>query len=55
MLLHDVRLALRSVKRNPVLSGLMILTIAIGIASSMIAITLYHARAGHPIGSGLFG
>src|SRR5262245_23464946 len=27
----------------------MILTIAVGIASSMIAITLYHARAGHPI------
>jgi putative ABC transport system permease protein len=49
VLLHDVRLALRSVKRNPVLSGLMILTIAVGIASSMIAITLYHARAGHPI------
>jgi putative ABC transport system permease protein len=49
MLLHDVRLALRSLKRNPVLSGLMILTIAVGIASSMIAITLYHARAGHPI------
>jgi putative ABC transport system permease protein len=27
----------------------MILTIAVGIPSSMIAITLYHARAGHPI------
>ena len=36
-------------KRNPVLSGLMILTIGVGIAASMIAITLYHARAGHPI------
>jgi putative ABC transport system permease protein len=49
MLLHDVRLALRSLKRNPILSALMILTIAVGIAASMIAITLYHARAGHPI------
>ena len=49
MLLHDVRLALRSLKRNPVLSALMVLTIAVGIAASMIAITLYHARAGHPI------
>src|SRR5215470_4065461 len=49
MLLHDVRLALRSAKRNPVLSTLMIVTIGVGIAASMIAITLYHARAGHPI------
>jgi len=49
VLLHDVRLALRSIRRNPILSALMILTIAVGIAASMIAITLYHARAGHPI------
>jgi putative ABC transport system permease protein len=49
MLMHDVRLALRSLKRNPILSALMIGAIAVGIAASMIAITLYHARAGHPI------
>lgn len=49
MLLHDLRLALRSLRRNPYLSGLMILTIAVGIAASIVAITLYHARAGHPI------
>jgi putative ABC transport system permease protein len=49
MLLHDLRLALRSFKRNPVLSALMIGAIAVGIAASMIAITLYHGRAGHPI------
>jgi putative ABC transport system permease protein len=49
VLLHDVRLALRSLRRNPILSALMIVTIAVGIAASMIAITLYHARAGHPI------
>src|SRR5262245_5932693 len=49
MLVHDVRLALRSLKRNPILSALMIGAIAVGIAASMIAITLYHARAGHPI------
>lgn len=49
MFLHDLRLALRSLRRNPILSALMIGAIAIGIAASMIAITLYHARAGHPI------
>jgi putative ABC transport system permease protein len=46
---HDLRLALRSLRRNPFLSTLMIGAIAVGIAASMIAITLYHARAGHPI------
>jgi putative ABC transport system permease protein len=49
MLMHDVRLAFRSLKRNPILSALMIGAIAVGIAASMIAVTLYHARAGHPI------
>lgn len=49
MLLHDLRLALRSLARTPVLSMLMIGAIAVGIAAAMIAITLYHARAGQPI------
>ena len=47
--MHDLRLALRSLRRNPILSALMIGAIAVGIAASMMAITLYHARAGHPI------
>lgn len=49
MLAHDVRLALRSLRRNPYLSLLMIGAIAVGITASMIAITMYHARSGHPI------
>jgi putative ABC transport system permease protein len=49
MLWHDFALAWRSLRRNPVLSALMIAAIAVGIAAAMIAITLYHARAGHPI------
>lgn len=49
MIIHDLRLAWRSLRRNPVLSALMIGAIAIGIAASMIAVTLYHARTGHPI------
>ena len=49
MLGHDLRLAFRSIRRNPILSALMIGAIAVGIAASMVAITLYHARSGHPI------
>jgi len=49
MFMHDLGLAFRSLRRNPVLSALMIAAIAVGIAASMISITLYHARAGHPI------
>lgn len=49
MLWHDLALALRSLRRNPILSILMITAIAVGIAASMIAITMYHGRAGHPI------
>ena len=51
MLAHDVRLALRSLRRNPYLSLLMIGAIAVGITASMIAITMYHAAFGssHPV------
>jgi len=49
MFIHDLRLAWRSLRRNPVLSALMIGAIGVGIAASMIAVTLYHARTGHPI------
>jgi putative ABC transport system permease protein len=49
MLTHELRTALRSLRRNPLLSLLMIGAEAVGIAAAMIAITLYHARAGHPI------
>jgi len=47
--MHDLHLALKSLRRNPVLSALMVIAIASGIAASMITITLYHGRAGHPI------
>ena len=49
MLAHDVQMAVRSLRRNPYLSLLMIGAIAVGITASMIAITMYHARSGHPI------
>ncbi len=47
--MHDLHLATHSMRRHPVLSSLMVLAIAAGIAASMITITLYHGRAGHPI------
>jgi putative ABC transport system permease protein len=47
--MHDLHLALQSMRRHPVLSALMVLAIAAGIAASMITITMYHGRAGHPI------
>jgi putative ABC transport system permease protein len=46
---HDLRLALHSLRRNPILTALMVVAIGAGIAASMVTITLYHARAGHPI------
>jgi len=49
MLLHDLRLALRSMWRTPVLTALTAGAIACGIAATMVALTLYHARAGNPI------
>ena len=49
MLMHDLSLARQSMRRHPVLSALMVLAIAAGIAASMITITVYHGRAGHPI------
>src|SRR4051794_41111176 len=47
--MHDLRLALMSLRRNPVLTALMVIAIAAGIAASMITITTYHGRSGHPI------
>jgi len=49
MLLHDLRLALRSMRHTPVLTALTAGAIACGIAAAMIALTLYHARSGNPI------
>jgi putative ABC transport system permease protein len=49
MFRHDVRLALLSLRRNPFISALIVAVIAIGICSSVVAITLYHAKAGNPI------
>jgi putative ABC transport system permease protein len=49
MLRHDFRLALLSIRRTPFISALIVAVIAIGISTSVVAITLYHAKAGNPI------
>ena len=49
MLLHDLRLALLSFKRNPALTALMVGAIAAGIGAAMVTIALYHAQSGNPI------
>jgi putative ABC transport system permease protein len=42
-------LALRSLKRNPVLTGLMIIAIGVGIGASMTALSVSRAMSGDPI------
>ncbi len=49
VLLHDLRLALLSFKRNPVLTALMGMALAVGIGASLITMTIYHGLSNHPI------
>jgi putative ABC transport system permease protein len=42
-------LALRSLKRNPVLTALMVLAIAVGIGASMTTLTVMHLLSGDPL------
>ena len=49
MLLYNLRLALQSIRRNSVLSTLLIGGIALGIGVSTSFITMYHVFSGDPI------
>jgi putative ABC transport system permease protein len=42
-------LALRSLKRNPVLTALMVLAIGLGIGASMTTLTVFHLLSGDPL------
>lgn len=42
-------LGLRSLKRNPALTALMIITLAIGVAASVSTLTILHVMSGDPI------
>jgi putative ABC transport system permease protein len=46
---HYLWLALRSLRRNPVLAALAVLILALGIAASMTSLTLLHVRSADPM------
>jgi len=49
MLGYYLELALRHMRRNPMLTGLMALAIAVGIGASMTTLTVMHLLAGDPL------
>ena len=46
---YYLRLASRSIRRNPVLSGLMVLALGLGIGAFMTTYTVYYLMSGDPI------
>lgn len=51
MLNYYLQLGLRSLKRNPILTALMVLGIALGIGASMTTLTVFHLMGSDPIPS----
>ena len=49
MIMYYLDLAMRSLKRNKVLTALMVLAIAVGIGTSMTTLTVMHVLSGDPI------
>src|SRR5574337_1725496 len=49
MFAYYLDLALRSLKRNKVLTALMVLAIAVGIGASMTTLTVLHVLSGDPL------
>lgn len=49
MLRYYFMLGVRSLRRNPVLTALMVLTLAVGVAASISTLTILHIMAGDPI------
>ncbi|MGH8369480.1 MAG: ABC transporter permease, partial [Gammaproteobacteria bacterium] len=49
MFTYYVQLGLRSLKRNPALTALMVMTIAFGVAASMTTFSVFRAVSGDPI------
>lgn len=49
MIAYYIRLALKSFRRNPGLTAMMACAIALGIAVSVVTITVWHAMSGNPI------
>ncbi len=49
MFLYYFRLGLHSLRRNPALTALMVLTLAAGVAASVASLTILHVISGDPI------
>src|SRR5690606_13707873 len=49
MFAYYIRLAALSIRRNPVLSALMMAAIAVGIGAFMTMLSVYHFMSGNPI------
>ena len=49
MFAYYARLAVRSFRRNKVLTALMVVAIALGIGASMTTLTVFHVLSGDPI------
>ena len=49
MFYYNVKLAIKSMRRNPVMTGLMIAAIAVGIGISMTTLTVYYLMSSNPI------
>ena len=49
MFSYNVKLAMKSMRRNPVMTALMIGAIAVGIGISMTTLTVYYLMSGNPI------
>ena len=49
MFAYYARLAVRSFRRNKILTALMVVAIALGIGASMTTLTVFHVLSGDPI------
>ena len=49
MLAYYLKLALKSLRRNPVLSSLMVLALGLGIGACVTTLTVYYLMSGNPI------
>lgn len=49
MFAYYLKLGFRNLRRNPILTALMVLTLAVGVAASMSSLTLLYVMSGDPI------
>jgi len=49
MFRYNVKLALKSMRRNPIMTGLMVAAIAVGIGVSMTTLTVHYMMSSNPI------